>query len=111
MGRAGGRLPLLYGGGAVRVVLIMAATGLSGHLIYRRLKTSLVRERPFIRHPGINLAMPPLDRYSFPSGHTMHAVSFVWQAVAHFPDAELDAGAGGEFDCAVPGRARIALPD
>jgi undecaprenyl-diphosphatase len=78
-------LPLLYGSSALRVVLIMTATGLSGHLIYRRLKTSLVRERPFIRHPGINLAMPPLDRYSFPSGHTLHAVSFAWQAVAHFP--------------------------
>jgi undecaprenyl-diphosphatase len=78
-------LPMLYGGAALRVVLIMAATGLSGHLIYRRLKSSLVRERPFIRHPGINLAMPPLDRYSFPSGHTMHAVAFAWQAVAHFP--------------------------
>jgi undecaprenyl-diphosphatase len=78
-------LPLLYGSAALRVVLIMAATGLGGHLIYRRLKSSLVRERPFIRHPGITLAMPPLDRYSFPSGHTMHAVSFVWQAVAHFP--------------------------
>ena len=78
-------LPLLYGGAALRVALIMTATGLSGHLIYRRLKASLVRERPFIRHPGINLAMPPLDRYSFPSGHTMHAVSFAWQAVAHFP--------------------------
>ena len=38
-----------------------------------------------MRHPGINLAMPPLDRYSFPSGHTLHAVSFAWQAIAHFP--------------------------
>jgi undecaprenyl-diphosphatase len=65
-------LPLLYGSAALRVVLIMTATG-------------LVRERPFIRHPAINLAMAPLDRYSFPSGHTMHAVSFAWQAVAHFP--------------------------
>jgi undecaprenyl-diphosphatase len=45
-----------------------------------------VRERPFIRHPGINMEMPPLDRYSFPSGHTLHAVSFTWQAVAHFPE-------------------------
>jgi undecaprenyl-diphosphatase len=78
-------LPWLYGSAAIRVVLVMAATGLGGHLIYRRLKSSLVRERPFIRHPGINLAMPALDRYSFPSGHTLHAVSFVWQAVAHFP--------------------------
>ena len=47
---------------------------------------ALVRERPFIRHPGITLAMPPLDRYSFPSGHTLHAVAFTWQAVANFPE-------------------------
>src|SRR5258706_10208742 len=61
-------LPLLYGSAAIRTVLVMAATGLAGLLIYRRLKAILVRERPFIRHPGIPLAMPPLDRYSFPSG-------------------------------------------
>src|SRR6516164_8819944 len=78
-------LPLLYGATAIRPVLIMAATGVCGHFIYKRLKSSLVRERPFIRHPGINLAMPPLDRYSFPSGHTLHAVCFAWQASAHFP--------------------------
>jgi len=78
-------LPLLYGSEAIRPVLIMAATGLAGLLIYRRLKATLVRERPFIRHPGITLAMPPLDRYSFPSGHTLHAVCYSSQAVAHFP--------------------------
>jgi undecaprenyl-diphosphatase len=78
-------LPLLYGSAAIRPVLIMAATGLTGLLIYRRLKATLVRERPFIRHPGITLAMPPLDRYSFPSGHALHAVCYTCQAVAHFP--------------------------
>ena len=78
-------LPLLYGTAAVRVVLMMSATGLVGHLAYRRLKSSLVRERPFLRYPAINLQMLPLDRYSFPSGHTLHAVNFTWQAVAHFP--------------------------
>jgi len=80
-----GGLLLVYGREASRAVLIMGATGLAGYLIYRSLKSSLVRERPFIRHPGITMAMPPLDRYSFPSGHTLHAVSFTWQAVAHFP--------------------------
>ena len=64
----------------------MALTGIIGLLIYKWLKHALVRERPFIRHPGITLAMPPLDRYSFPSGHTLHAVSFTWQAVANFPE-------------------------
>jgi len=45
-----------------------------------------VRERPFITHSAIHLAGAPLDRYSFPSGHTLHAVSFTWQACAHFPE-------------------------
>ena len=79
-------LPLIYGGAAVRPAIGMAATGIIGLLIYRWLKHALVRERPFIRHPGITLAMPPLDRYSFPSGHTLHAVAFTWQAVANFPE-------------------------
>ena len=81
-----GMLVLGYGSAAVRPVLIMSATGLAGVLIYKWLKSLLVREQPFIRHPGITLAMPPLDRYSFPSGHTLHAVCFTWQAVAHFPE-------------------------
>ena len=36
--------------------------------------------------PGISLAGAPLDRYSFPSGHTLHAVAFTWQACAAFPE-------------------------
>jgi undecaprenyl-diphosphatase len=79
-------LPLLYGPAAIRPAIGMALTGILGVLIYRWLKRALVRERPFIRHPGITLAMPPLDRYSFPSGHTLHAVAFTWQAVAKFPE-------------------------
>ena len=66
--------------------VVMAVTGLIGILIYKWLKSRLLRERPFIRHPGITLAMPPLDRYSFPSGHTLHAVSFTWLAVERFPE-------------------------
>jgi undecaprenyl-diphosphatase len=80
-----GVLPLLYGRAAMRPAISMAITGIIGLLIYKWLKHALVRERPFIRHPGITLAMPPLDRYSFPSGHTLHAVAFTWQAVAFFP--------------------------
>jgi undecaprenyl-diphosphatase len=81
-----GLLPLLYGAAAVKPAIVMALTGVVGLVIYKLLKRTLVRERPFIRHPGINLAMAPLDRYSFPSGHTLHAVAFTWQAVAHFPE-------------------------
>jgi len=79
-------LPIVYGPGAVPVVAVMAVTGALGLLLYKALKHTLVRERPFIRHPAITSSVPPLDRYSFPSGHTLHAVSFTWQAVAHFPE-------------------------
>jgi undecaprenyl-diphosphatase len=79
-------LPLIYGRAALWPAIGMAITGIAGLLIYRWLKHTLVRERPFIRHPGITLAMTPLDRYSFPSGHTLHAVAFTWQAVANFPE-------------------------
>jgi len=78
-------LPLIYGATALRPVVFMLGTGITGLLLYKLLKQVLHRERPFIRHPGITLSMPPLDRYSFPSGHTLHAVCFTWQAVAHYP--------------------------
>jgi len=81
-----GVMPLLYGRAAMRPAISMAITGIIGLLIYKWLKHTLVRERPFIRHPGITLAMPPLDRYSFPSGHTLHAAAFTWQAVSFFPE-------------------------
>ena len=79
-------LPLLYGAGAIRPVIVMALTGLLGLGLYKVLKKVFVRERPFITHASISLAAAPLDRYSFPSGHTLHAVSFTLQAVALFPE-------------------------
>src|SRR4051812_47755175 len=82
-------LPFLYGAQGLRVALIMLATGAVGLAVYKLLKRTFVRERPFIRHAGISLAQAPLDRYSFPSGHTLHAVAFAWQACAAFPELSL----------------------
>jgi undecaprenyl-diphosphatase len=79
-------LPVLYGPVAVKPALVMALTGALGVILYKLLKRVFVRERPFITHSSIALAGAPLDRYSFPSGHTLHAVSFAWQASAHFPE-------------------------
>lgn len=53
-----------------------ALTGLACTCIYKTLKHGLVRERPFITHASIQSQAPTLDRYSFPSGHTLHAVCF-----------------------------------
>ena len=79
-------LPLLYGAPALKPAIVMALTGVLGVVIYTLLKKLFVRERPFITHTAIDLAAAPLDRYSFPSGHTLHAVSFTWQVGAHFPE-------------------------
>ena len=79
-------LPLIYGVHGLQVSLVMLVTGAAGLVAYKLLKRTFVRERPFIRHTEISLAQAPLDRYSFPSGHTLHAVSFTWQACAAFPE-------------------------
>src|SRR5437660_3193246 len=73
-------LPVLYGAAGVRPAIVMALTGALGVALYSLLKHLFVRERPFITHTAIDPAAAPLDRYSFPSGHTLHAVSFPWQA-------------------------------
>lgn len=79
-------LPLLYGQRGIVPALQMAVTGIFGLLLYRLLKRVFVRERPFITHAAITRVGVPLDRYSFPSGHTLHAVSFTTTAVAQFPE-------------------------
>jgi undecaprenyl-diphosphatase len=82
-------LPFMYGQRGLGVALIMLATSAAGLAAYKFLKRTFVRERPFIRYTGISLAGAPLDRYSFPSGHTLHAVAFTWQACAAFPELGL----------------------
>jgi undecaprenyl-diphosphatase len=80
-----GAIAVLGGRHGALVALQMAVSGLSGLLLYRWLKHRLVRERPFITHASIKLAGRPLDRFSFPSGHTLHAVAFTVIACAGFP--------------------------
>ena len=69
-------LLLIQGSNAVPAVLHMGATAAVCTLLYKLLKSRLVRERPYVTHAGIDCGTPPLDRYSFPSGHTLHAVAF-----------------------------------
>lgn len=78
-------LAVAGGGAGAAAALQMAVAGLAGVVLYRFLKTRLVRERPFVSHAGILLGTAPLDRYSFPSGHTLHATCFTVLAVAHEP--------------------------
>jgi undecaprenyl-diphosphatase len=68
------------------IALQMAAAALVGLAVYKQLKHRLVRERPYISHASIELGTAPLDRYSFPSGHTLHAVCLTTIAVTHVPE-------------------------
>jgi undecaprenyl-diphosphatase len=79
-------LPLLYGRSGQLPALQMAVTGVIGVVLYKALKHTLVRERPFINCERIALGIAPLDRYSFPSGHTLHAVSFTTVSTSYFPE-------------------------
>jgi undecaprenyl-diphosphatase len=67
---------LLRGSQALPLIAQMAATGSVGIILYKLLKNRLVRERPYVNHHDILCGTAPLDKYSFPSGHTLHAVSF-----------------------------------
>jgi len=78
-------LPLLYGDRGLQVSLRMAVTGAVGLSLYKILKHRLTRERPYITLAGVVAGIPPLDRYSFPSGHTLHAVSFTCILCSSFP--------------------------
>lgn len=78
-------LPLLQGHNGLKISLQMAIAGIVGLAIYKLLKSKLVRERPFASHADILCGTAPLDRYSFPSGHTLHAVLFTTLAVSAFP--------------------------
>jgi len=78
-------LPLIYGAQGGVAALHMGLTALVGVAIYKLVKTRAVRERPYITHSAIHCASVPLDRYSFPSGHTLHAISFTLLFAAYFP--------------------------
>lgn len=65
--------------------LRMAITGLVAAAMYRYLKRWTRRPRPFRAHSQIIVPVAPLDEFSFPSGHTLHAVSFTIVALAYFP--------------------------
>ncbi len=71
-----GLLPLLLGAAALPTVRRMAAVGIAAALVSKALKALTGRSRPFRAHAGFCLGAAPLDRYSFPSGHTLHAVAF-----------------------------------
>jgi len=78
-------LPLVQGLAGLKASLHMLATAGVALALYKSLKGITRRERPCHYANEIIALVPPLDRYSFPSGHTLHAVSFSTVAIYHFP--------------------------
>ncbi|MEM9688993.1 MAG: phosphatase PAP2 family protein [Pseudomonadota bacterium] len=64
------------GPSSLPALLTVGITALVGVFVYKSMKKRLVRERPYINHGDILCGAAPLDRYSFPSGHTLHAACF-----------------------------------
>jgi undecaprenyl-diphosphatase len=79
-------LPVIEGIDGLRVAVQMVVTGALGVGVYKLIKNRAVRERPYITHSAIECASAPLDRYSFPSGHTLHAVCFTVLLSSYFPE-------------------------
>jgi len=76
---------LFEGSEGLLPVLHMALAGLSGTLLYKWLKGKTLRPRPFEVHQDIFMTGKPLDKFSFPSGHTLHAVVFGLVAINYYP--------------------------
>jgi undecaprenyl-diphosphatase len=55
-------------------IAFMLLGGSVGSVIYKVLKQKTTRPRPYQVHQVIILGERPLDHFSFPSGHTLHAV-------------------------------------
>jgi undecaprenyl-diphosphatase len=79
-------LPLIHGTAAFPTVIRMAMVGAVGLGVYKWLKQKTSRPRPCQVYAAISAAAPALDRFSFPSGHTLHATSLAMVAAAGFPE-------------------------
>lgn len=76
---------IMAGADGVLPVVHMGLAGFSGTLLYKWLKGKTLRPRPYEVRQDIWLAGAPLDKFSFPSGHTLHAVIFGIVALHYYP--------------------------
>lgn len=78
-------LAIYYGEkGLIAAAHMLLAAGCS-LLIYKIVKSKTSRIRPFEYNNEILKGTIALDRYSFPSGHTLQAVCFTMVALHYFP--------------------------
>lgn len=74
-----------YQAAALPAILHMLFVAALGTLLYKLIKGKTLRPRPFNVYPSIVCMGKTLDQFSFPSGHTLHAVAFSIISVAYFP--------------------------
>ena len=78
-------LPAIAGPSGWSTTLEMLGIGALSLPTYRLLKNTTARPRPCATGNGLDAVLDPLDAYSFPSGHTLHAVAFTVAAGNSFP--------------------------
>ena len=78
-------LPWLGGPQGTACAIRMLGLGALNLVVYTILKRHFARPRPYVDCPDICACARSLDEYSFPSGHTMHAVSFGILLTAYYP--------------------------
>ena len=71
--------------GAAMPVLHMAFVGAVCTGCYKMVKHRTVRSRPYQVNPQVLAGASVLDHFSFPSGHTLHAIAFSLVACFYFP--------------------------
>lgn len=86
-------LPVSYGLSGALASLHMLMVGLISLALYRAIKNNTHRPRPCNHLRQVEGLMPALDEFSFPSGHTLHAVGFTLVIAYHFPGLVLFFGA------------------
>ena len=78
-------LLLAQGDAAAPVVLHMVLVGALCTATYKLLKRRTLRPRPYEALLTVAPGARPLDAFSFPSGHTLHAVGFSIVALTYCP--------------------------
>ncbi len=78
-------LVLANGYEALLPVVHMGLAGVTGTLVYKWLKRKTLRPRPYQVQQAVRMTGKTLDQFSFPSGHTLHAVVFTYVALSYFP--------------------------
>jgi undecaprenyl-diphosphatase len=81
-----GILFIVFGGELGRKAVLIALLSVALCIaIFKAVKNTTTRKRPFEKYTDMELILPPPDEYSFPSGHAMNAFAIATAAAYFFP--------------------------